>query len=56
MLLANERPTDPASTIPNGESAKIITLANIQPAIFAIINNKNRDINKLNKHDPGISG
>ena len=45
MLLANESPKDPANTIPNGESAKIITLAKMYPAIFAIINNKNRDIN-----------
>lgn len=56
MLLTSETPMDPTSTIPNGESAKIITLAKMYPAIFTIINNKNRDINKLNKHDPGISG
>ena len=29
MLLTSETPIDPASTIPRGESAKIITLANI---------------------------
>ena len=29
MLLTSETPIDPASTIPNGERAKIITLANI---------------------------
>ena len=45
MLLANESPKDPANTIPNGESAKIITLAKMQPAMFAIIDNKNTNIN-----------
>ena len=45
MLLTSETPMDPASTTPKGERAKIITLAKMYPAIFAIINNKNRDIN-----------
>ena len=45
MLLTSESPIDPASTIPRGESAIIIMLAKMYPAISAIINNKNRDIN-----------
>ena len=45
MLLTSETPIDPTSTIPRGESAKIITLAKMQPAMFAIITSKNIDIN-----------